>query len=149
MKRWGLPPHPMSRQARGADQVPQCMLQVLINTGGLLAPSSTSQAPPESLGPRFKGVATRRSQCPQQQGPVPSCQSTTVALSSSVCPEDQAARRRRLPSQDHMAERSKPPPPRAPSPPRQGLRALLTPRPVPRVLLLGLGNRPVLGEKSR
>lgn len=31
MKRWGLPPHPMSRQAHGADQVSQCTLRVLIN----------------------------------------------------------------------------------------------------------------------
>lgn len=72
---------------------------------------------PRVWGPDSRAWATRRSQCPQRRGPVPSCQSTTVALSSSVCPEDQASRRCRLPSQGHMAERSKAPAPH-PQPPK-------------------------------
>ena len=118
-------------------------------------PGTSRESAAQTQGHGQQGEASvlngRALRPPASQGGEPG--PTMVALSSSVCPEGPVpgpgSKEVQAPSQDHVAEQSKPPPPRAPGPPRQGIRALPTPHPMPWVLLLGLGNRPVLGEKSQ
>lgn len=77
MKWWGLPPHSMPRQARGVPWLPtyhtvycRCLL-TQVGHERLLTPARHL---PRVRGPDSRAGAIRRSQCPQRQGPAPSCQ---------------------------------------------------------------------------